>query len=68
MLLADHRAPLIDDMSNSLFVQISALLQKVRGPDGTPETEVFLTVCRQIIPVIGRRANSAGTLAALILS
>ena len=53
-------------MSNSLFVQISALLHKVRGPDGTPETEVFLTVCRQIIPVIGTRANSAGTLAALV--
>ena len=41
------------DMSNSLFVQITSLLQNVRGPDGTPETEAFLNVCRHIIPVIG---------------
>ncbi len=44
-------------MSYSLFVQITSLLQNVRGPDGTPETEVFLNVCRHIIPVIGMLAS-----------
>lgn len=43
-------------MSKSLFVQISAVLQSVNGPDGTPQTEVFLNVCRHIVPVIGAEA------------
>lgn len=41
-------------MSNSLFATITTLLRNVRASDGTPQTEVFLNVCRQIIPVIGR--------------
>lgn len=45
-------------MSTSLFVQISALLQNVQGPDGTPQTDVFLNVCRQIIPVIEKLGTS----------
>lgn len=45
-------------MSNSLFVQITSLLQHVRGPDGTPETEVFLKVCRHIVPVIEKFGTS----------
>ena len=47
-------------MSTSLFVQITALLQSVNGPDGTPQTEVFLNVCRHIIPVIGAKAVKHG--------
>lgn len=45
-------------MSTSLFVQITALLQSIKGPDGTPQTEVFLHVCRQVIPVIEKFGTS----------
>ena len=55
--IADNLLQGSRDMSHSLFVQITSLLQKVRGPDGTPETEVFLKVCRHIIPVIGMLAS-----------
>lgn len=40
-------------MSSSLFVALTTLLKDVRAGDGTPQTEVFLNVCRQVIPVIG---------------
>lgn len=45
-------------MSSSLFVQDTSLLQKVKGPDGTPETDAFLNVCRHIIPVIEKFGTS----------
>lgn len=40
-------------MSNSLFVTITALLSEIRSSDGSLQTEVFLHICRQIIPVVG---------------
>ena len=48
-------------MSTSLFVQLTALLQSVNGPNGTPQTEVFLNVCQHIIPVIGAKAVKHGS-------